>query len=99
VREAFIVDEAAQMTHENAVCMFRSIGFVAADQGDAMIGAKPGIEVFYNCSEESTAGIRVDGIVRAERTIVPEVHCGNGEGSIVLDWIGLRKFGIVLNDK
>ena len=99
MREAFIVDEAAQMTHENTVGMFRSIGFVAADQGDAMIGAKPGIEVFNNCGEESSAGIRVDGIVQAERTIVPEEHCSNGEGSIVFDWIGLRKFCVVFKDK
>ena len=99
MREALIVDEAAQMTHENTVGMFRSIGFVAVDQGDAMIGAKPEIEVFNNCGEESTARIRVDGIVQAERTIVPEEHCGNGEGSTVFDSIGLRKFGVVFNDK
>jgi hypothetical protein len=44
--EAFIMKEAAQMAHEDTVCVFRTIGFVAANQGDARIGAKPGIQVY-----------------------------------------------------
>ena len=87
------------MSHEDTVSMFGTVGFVASNQGDTVSGAKPGVEVRDNCGKESTTGIRVDGVICAERLIVLEEHCGNGEGSIVFDGIGLRKFRIVLNDK
>lgn len=64
-----------------------------------MIGAKPGVEICDDCGKEGTAWIRIDRVVRAERTVVSEEHSGDGEGSVVPNSVGLRKLCVVFNNE
>ena len=87
------------MAHEDSIGVLGAVRLMAANQRDAMFSAKPGVEVRDDFCKEGTSRIRVDGVVRDERTVVLEEHSGDGEGSVVPNSVGLRKFCVVFNDE